>query len=138
MHLSYWTYPTHNQIFLMDLISCFWYLWYLFHDNMEAASNNYFCNRLENSCVEHDAPFCLCTESIKICSWVDDFIVWSQSHPVAVSCSQTKIYTIYACEFFLVYQLYYCPFHFNPSCLLCYCRVLDICRKIIYMDRSSF
>jgi len=57
---------------------------------------------LESSCVEHDASFCLCTKSIKISSLVDDFIVGSHHH-TAVSCAQTKIYTIYACEIFLVY-----------------------------------
>jgi len=36
-----------------------------------------------------------------------------------------------------MYKLYYYPFHFNPSCSLRLCRVLEICRKIIHMDRSS-
>jgi len=67
---------------------------------MEAASNNYFCYMLENSCEKHDASFCLCTKSIKISSLVDDFIVGCHHH-AAVSCAQTKIYTVYACENFV-------------------------------------
>lgn len=54
---------------------------------------------LEKSCVENDASVLLCTESTKISSLVEDFIVGSHYH-AAVFCAQTKLYTIYGFEIF--------------------------------------